>query len=1235
MILSVTVESFLNFEGTLVGEISRVEDNGKFTVLFGRNGSGKSSLVTAIIWCLFDKPKSSKKLINNNDFSKGTNHCSVTVRLYCQQETCSTIDVTKIYKIKGNSVTYRATYSTGHDTSDHFSPVTITNEVEIRSILQNKFNINTESIDRVYCAQSSEHLQSLKDPLELLKFVEVCIGTISLKQEYEFLQGRVAEKSDSILVARLQSDKNVASVTAMLPKVRQAFKFVKDSVKLNQELISIYTISLESLNKLLVANATEKQRIELSLETLKSEKCDQELLLVASSTHLDQCTIECEKIKKVVDQVTKLKKKLEINEQSESDLIAATNETISKLKNKHKYALGQLTAVQNKLAVNAKEINVLEADLCDNQQKKGEASEELSQYLDTDIHAVKRENSVIRSIKERYETTGVQTIMQTLQTKKTTRDEWSATNAMHTSSIEEIDAAIKELTRDLKTKELETIRFTTDISRLEQHALDINKGIICLRQQLQTRNNSIFLTNTRIKMNKLLSSVTVDCLILGNVVSPKQDKFTRAIIACVGYNRLPTTIIVATRRLAVDIADVAKGLDISGVLIEIIDEYDVSPSSNHAAPAIPAHFIPFMDCVTFLDKRVIPIFTQKYRNTYLFNGNANEMLAELHDMTDSSSHCSFASLDGCRVKPGGEIITSNQSHDEWPLVNTTKSDNTYKQVSVTEIEAELTHQYQAQSENSLRIHNATENKNKAIVEMKEMNKMVALKEGEKNAKLKKIIAISKCNQLQSEINNLEATLAKVNHSVSELSNQESARMQMLTNHPVFSAINKLLQQQLLATNSIDKLSIQRKILQTNKLYAEKRENDCKNNINSIVIQLETSNKTLNEATKSHDDIAQKLTTIADNFAIQSKKYEAAMKEMKTIKEERKLIEQTIKKHEFSMKLLQQDLYSIDKASATTRKNMETTQLKVDEYKQASKELKSCTLSVFHRRVVETYRSRKMPRVLDDDHSPRLILEDKVDGMDYYDSDDDDQDITFEEDTGDKMDLEQEATPVNDNTDTQKLYEKQLLLRQKVLVNSEMASSWKSVYKTYNSYCEQQVAARNHIKIIQDDIKVLLSSVHNVQAKRFEKISNSLHDISTNLTAIYKALVTESDCYLSYSNIGSILYEEGVEIFTSYSNHHYKEIKHLSGGQQSAVSLSLLFAIHSCFPSSVFIFDEIDASLDTRTVERLGIMIKNLSLKYNTSNFLVVSHRSEMIEMATRILGLYYSKTKPQIISKVF
>ena len=54
---------------------------------------------------------------------------------------------------------------------------------------------------------------------------------------------------------------------------------------------------------------------------------------------------------------------------------------------------------------------------------------------------------------------------------------------------------------------------------------------------------------------------------------------------------------------------------------------------------------------------------------------------------------------------------------------------------------------------------------------------------------------------------------------------------------------------------------------------------------------------------------------------------------------------------------------------------------------------------------------------------------------------------------------------------------------------------------------------------------------------------------------------------------------GVGIKVAFSGPHYQPVRQLSGGQQTVVALSLVFAIQRCDPSPFYLFDEIDAALD--------------------------------------------------------
>lgn len=50
------------------------------------------------------------------------------------------------------------------------------------------------------------------------------------------------------------------------------------------------------------------------------------------------------------------------------------------------------------------------------------------------------------------------------------------------------------------------------------------------------------------------------------------------------------------------------------------------------------------------------------------------------------------------------------------------------------------------------------------------------------------------------------------------------------------------------------------------------------------------------------------------------------------------------------------------------------------------------------------------------------------------------------------------------------------------------------------------------------------------------------------------------------------------------------MKQLSGGQKTVVALALIFAIQKCDPAPFYIFDEIDAALDTQYRTAVGSIL---------------------------------------------
>jgi len=80
----------------------------------------------------------------------------------------------------------------------------------------------------------------------------------------------------------------------------------------------------------------------------------------------------------------------------------------------------------------------------------------------------------------------------------------------------------------------------------------------------------------------------------------------------------------------------------------------------------------------------------------------------------------------------------------------------------------------------------------------------------------------------------------------------------------------------------------------------------------------------------------------------------------------------------------------------------------------------------------------------------------------------------------------------------------------------------------------------------------------------------------------------------------------------------KRLEQMSGGERSLTALSLIFAIQRYMPAPFYAFDEVDESLDAVNVEKVAETIDEIA---DATQFVVISHRSNMVKKADRIVGV--------------
>ena len=80
-------------------------------------------------------------------------------------------------------------------------------------------------------------------------------------------------------------------------------------------------------------------------------------------------------------------------------------------------------------------------------------------------------------------------------------------------------------------------------------------------------------------------------------------------------------------------------------------------------------------------------------------------------------------------------------------------------------------------------------------------------------------------------------------------------------------------------------------------------------------------------------------------------------------------------------------------------------------------------------------------------------------------------------------------------------------------------------------------------------------------------------------------------------------------------------KNFSGGEKTVVAICILMALQKCEPAPFYIFDEIDAALDSRFVGKLAKVIYQQSVETG-SQYFISSFKKEMIGIPEEYCNYY-------------
>ena len=142
--------------------------------------------------------------------------------------------------------------------------------------------------------------------------------------------------------------------------------------------------------------------------------------------------------------------------------------------------------------------------------------------------------------------------------------------------------------------------------------------------------------------------------------------------------------------------------------------------------------------------------------------------------------------------------------------------------------------------------------------------------------------------------------------------------------------------------------------------------------------------------------------------------------------------------------------------------------------------------------------------------------------------------------------------------------------------------------------------------------------HMLKKKRHDEFMQGFGIISQKLKEMYRLITNGGDAELEALDALDP-FSEGIQFHVRPLKKSWKQMSKLSGGEKTISSLSLIFALHHYKPSPLYCMDEIDAALDYKNVAIVGDYIKK---RARNSQFLIISLRNNMFELAEKLVGIY-------------
>ncbi|MCL5009765.1 MAG: chromosome segregation protein SMC [Candidatus Parvarchaeota archaeon] len=174
-------------------------------------------------------------------------------------------------------------------------------------------------------------------------------------------------------------------------------------------------------------------------------------------------------------------------------------------------------------------------------------------------------------------------------------------------------------------------------------------------------------------------------------------------------------------------------------------------------------------------------------------------------------------------------------------------------------------------------------------------------------------------------------------------------------------------------------------------------------------------------------------------------------------------------------------------------------------------------------------------------------------------------------------------------------------------------------ETFNKTMQEHTEESEKLAKLNEEKDRILSVIKDIESKKLEAFTRTLNEVNEVFSSVFNS-ITGGTAELTPDTPDNI-FSGGLDIKVDLPNKKVHNVRGLSGGEKSILSIALIISISKYIDVPFYVLDEVDAALDSINSSKFSGLIKAYSER---TEFIIISHNEATMLGADVIYGVTMS-----------